>query len=36
MRTYTNKNKFFGEQIDTLLKDKLKKKQKDQKEIYVI
>ena len=26
MRTYTNKNKFFGEQIDTLLKDKLKTK----------
>ena len=25
MRTYTNKNRFFGEQIDILLKDKLKK-----------
>ena len=26
METYTNKNKFFGEIIDNLLKNKLKKK----------
>ena len=25
METYTNKNKFFGDIIDNLLKDKLKK-----------